>query len=172
MREATRPRAKDELVVERLDGEVLIYDVQRNRAHHLNETAALVFEHCDGQRTVEELAAVLSERSGQPLDAEVVRRALVRLSDAHLLDGPTAEWSRRQALRRIGVAGAAAGLGLPVVKSIVAPTPAAAQATCANDGAFCGTQSGPTCVPELPCCSQNFGCMPNSGNSCICIQIN
>jgi Coenzyme PQQ synthesis protein D (PqqD) len=46
---ATRP---DGLVVEHLAGETLIYDLERDQVHHLNDTAAVVFELCDGRTTV------------------------------------------------------------------------------------------------------------------------
>jgi coenzyme PQQ synthesis protein D (PqqD) len=169
--DGVRPKARDEdLVVEQVGDELLIYDVERDKAHCLNETAALVFMKCDGERGIEELTALLSDDSGQPVHEEVVRAALVRLRDAHLLDGPASsarerhEWSRRQVLRKVGFAGAAAGLVLPVVKSIVTPTPAEAQASdCLEHGAICNTGCrctgfGPqNCTPSgLPCCPGLF----------------
>jgi hypothetical protein len=159
-----RPKARDEdLVVERVDDELLIYDLERDKAHCLNETAALVFTHCDGERSAGELAAHLSEQSGEPVDEDVVRAALVRLSDARLLDEPVpsaanGEWSRRQMLRKVGVAGATAGLGLPVVKSIVAPTRAEAQASCVPQGQACNAG----CI----CCPVQFQNCPPSGLPC------
>jgi coenzyme PQQ synthesis protein D (PqqD) len=170
-----RPKAREEgLAVERVDDEVLIYDLERDRAHRLNETAALVFEHCDGERDPAGLAELLSEKSGGPVDEGVVRAALVRLSDARLLDervGPADGdgWSRRQALRKIGAAGAVAGLGLPVVKSIVAPTPAAAQASCAADGERCGTVTGPNECAQDTCCLPGRSCIQVTGvPGCTC----
>src|SRR5581483_8312784 len=143
-----RPRARrDGLVIEEMGDELLIYDLERDRGHALNESAALVFRHCDGHRGVGELAAALSETTGAPVDEIVVLRALRRLDDARLLETPAAEgraWARREALRRIGLAGAAAGLAAPVVKSIVVPTPAEAQASCTDNGQMCGTVVMPT----------------------------
>src|SRR5207247_8926846 len=61
-KEAVRPMARSEgLVVEQLDGEVLIYDLERHRAHCLNEASALVWRACDGTRPVPELAALIEE---------------------------------------------------------------------------------------------------------------
>lgn len=170
-----RPRARDDgLVVERVDDELLVYDLERDRAHRLNEAAALVFERCNGERGVAELAEALSEDSGQQIDEDVVGRALVRLSEAHLLDEPVVaadghEWSRRQVLKRIGAAGAA-GLALPVVTSIVAPTPAEAQAspTCSLAGQPCNTTT--PCTEGLPCCpGMDLSCVQTSSGNCICV---
>jgi len=38
------------LMLEQADGEVLIYDLERNKAHCLNNTAARVWQYCDGER--------------------------------------------------------------------------------------------------------------------------
>jgi coenzyme PQQ synthesis protein D (PqqD) len=176
--EGAHPKGRDDgLVVERVDGELLIYDLERDRAHRLNEAAALVFEHCDGRRGVAELAALISAKSDQPVDEDVVGRALVRLGEAHLLEQPIAvaadghEWSRRQVLRKVGAVGAAAGIGLPVVKSIVAPTPADAQVTgCVATDEVCSESSG--CFPGLECCSANASCgLDTASGNCLCLEI-
>jgi hypothetical protein len=168
-----RPRARDDaLVVERVDDEVLVYDLERDKAHCLNETAAVVFEGCDGERSVAELAERVSARSGVAVDEEVVWRALVRLSDEHLLAEPLSppsgmQVSRRQVLARVGVAGAAAGLALPAVKSIVAPTAAQAQAT--PPACQCGGECSPdTCIcpPLCPCC-----CTGGTDSISLCLPV-
>ena len=47
------PRARqDELVVEELSDETLVYDLKRHKANCLNRTAALVWQDCDGQTSV------------------------------------------------------------------------------------------------------------------------
>lgn len=48
----SRPLGKDEWA---------LYDPRTDRVHALNLTAAVVWEHCDGTRTAEELAEVLVE---------------------------------------------------------------------------------------------------------------
>jgi coenzyme PQQ synthesis protein D (PqqD) len=164
-----RPKARDEaLVVERVDDELLIYDLERDKAHCLNETAALVFEHCDGERDAAELAQLLDT------DEETVRAAFVRLSDARLLEqrvppAANGQWSRRQALRKIGFAGAAAGLGLPVVKSIVAPTQAdAGSLLCGTPGQPCSILGVTGCSEGPPCCIENYDCRESSPGVCTC----
>ena len=55
-----KPHARKEgLVVKELPDELLVYDLERHRAHCLNPTAALVWKHSDGQTSVEEIATLL-----------------------------------------------------------------------------------------------------------------
>jgi hypothetical protein len=57
------PRARrNGLLSEQLDDEWIVYDPERDRGHCLNRTAALVWQHADGERTVGDLAAMLRTR--------------------------------------------------------------------------------------------------------------
>lgn len=153
------PRARqDELFVEELPDETLIYDLERHKARCLNRTAALVWRHCDGRTSVAEVAALLEEQSATPTDEAVVWMALDRLSRAHLLSEPVtlpadrAQYTRRQMLRQLRrVAGIS--LLLPVIESIAAPL-AAAQGSCATSCvglADCTPCSPPGC--SSMCCN-------------------
>ena len=107
--------------------EIVVYDRMSDRAHRLNPTAAAVWRRCDGETSFADLAADVEQEIGQPVDDEVVSLALQELDEAGLLSGDLDEGlARRDALKRIGAVGAAA-MVLPVVTSIVAPTPAMAQ---------------------------------------------
>jgi hypothetical protein len=136
---------KDGLVVEELPDEVLIYDVNRHKAHCLNQTAAIVWKHCNGRTTIPEMTEILQKDSEVPVNDDVTWLALEQLEKVHLLLEPVARpartkgVSRRDAMRKIGFAAAVA---LPLVTSIVAPTPAQA-ATCLPPGSPCG--SGAEC---------------------------
>src|SRR6266511_2345300 len=119
----TVPQARDEgLVIQELPDEILVYDLDRHRAHCLNRTAALVWRHCDGQTSVKQMATLLEQELAAPAGEEAVWIALQRLRRAHLLcDHPpvltrTAGSSRRALLRGLAMMG-----GLAVVTSIVAP---------------------------------------------------
>ena len=69
---ALMPRARqDELVVEELQDETLVYDLKRHKARCLNHTAALVWRCCDGRTSVAEVAALLQEQSATPTDEAV-----------------------------------------------------------------------------------------------------
>lgn len=121
-----------DLVVEESGDELLIYDQRRDLAHRLNPTAAIVWRHADGERTIEDLVGVLRDSVGELADEDLVMISLDGLTEAGLLEehperkAEEARLSRRRFIRRVGVVGSAA-LVLPVVHSIVAPTPASAQ---------------------------------------------
>ena len=127
---ALMPRARqDELVVEELPDETLVYDLKRHKARCLNRTAALVWQRCDGKTSVADVAVLLEEQLTTPTDEAVVWMALDRLGRAHLLSEPVtlpadrAQYSRREVLRTLRQA---AGISLlPVVASILAPRAAA-----------------------------------------------
>jgi len=132
-----KPRARGrDLVVHEIDGEVVVYDLARHRAHRLNRAAALVWRACNGRRTVDEIASHV-RRALDGADRELVWAALGKLDRAHLLDEPIARRvSRRRALRALLVA--------PVVVSLLAPSPAQA-ASCVRSGNPCGTQHEECC---------------------------
>lgn len=61
MDKAWKPRRNPRYKGESLDGEELIYDLELTRIVYCNQTAALIWRLCDGERSVQELIALLSE---------------------------------------------------------------------------------------------------------------
>lgn len=55
------PRANTEFSLEEIDDELLLYHPAKTKAVYLNETAALVWQLCDGQRSVGEIVSLLEE---------------------------------------------------------------------------------------------------------------
>ena len=167
---ALMPRARqDELVVEELPDETLVYDLERHKARCLNRTAALVWRHCDGRTSVAEVAGLLEEQSATPIDESVVWMALDRLGRVHLLSEPVtlpvdrAQYSRREMLRTLRrVAGIS--LLLPVIESIVSPL-AAAQASCITL-AVCQSFPSSACG-GAQICGDPGNCCKRQGQSCI-----
>jgi hypothetical protein len=139
------------LIVERVGDEVLAYDSRTDAAHQLTPLAAAVFDLSDGRATVGEIAAAASERLGEPVAPEAVGEALDQLAERELIV-VSGGLSRREAMRKVALVGAGAAASVPLVKSIVAPTPAQALATvpCKPDGYPC--TSGPTPF-SAECCS-------------------
>lgn len=151
------PKARQEqLIVKELPDELLIYDLKRDKAHCLNETAALVWKNCDGNKTVDELRELMEENAGSPVPEEMIWLALDQLETFRLLDEAAvkpakfAGMNRRDMVRRVGFA----AIALPVILSIVAPT-AQAQASLIGPGGCCGSpgqcasnscNQSPTCV--------------------------
>lgn len=132
-----------DLVIEDSGEELLVYDQRKDIAHRLNATAATVWRHCDGARTVEQLVDVLHESVGELADEDLVMISLDQLAEAGLLEeaperaAEEARLSRRRFIRKVGVVGSAA-MVLPVVHSIVAPTPASAQSGSPTSSCYCG----------------------------------
>src|ERR1700686_2958365 len=79
---------KEELLIERLSDEVLVYDLARKRAHCLNQAAALIWDHCDGKTSVVEMAGILRVSLNAPVDEELVLFGLREIGRKHLLQEP------------------------------------------------------------------------------------
>ena len=81
------------LLIERLEGELLVVNEATQEAHALNETAAIVFELCDGETSRAAMAAEVARRTGLPADESVVALAVAELAEAGLVvpDEPAAE---------------------------------------------------------------------------------
>ena len=108
------------LLIHNVGAETVVYDRDRQTAHRLNETATAVWQRLDGQTSAEEIATDLR------CDSNVVIMAIDHLHSAHLLKAKYPSLvSRRSAVRKVARL-AAAGIVLPVVSSIAAPTPAMA----------------------------------------------
>ena len=136
------PQARSNgIVVEELADEVLVYDLNRDRAHCLNQTAANVWKLCDGKSSPAEIATRLGTGLEPAAAQEVVWTAIDQLSRAGLLETkvkrPASAISRRDVMKKIAVA---AAIGVPVVTSVVAPTSTFA-ATCRPSRAGCTTSA-------------------------------
>ena len=122
------PRQSRTVHIEPLGDELCVYDWSHQEVHALNPTAARVWRMCDGQTSIEQMAAMLQADWGIPNAEALVAMTLHQLEQARLLAEPVKQpdeqrtLTRREALR-LGVTAAL----LPVVHSIVAPSPAAAQ---------------------------------------------
>ncbi len=159
------PHARKEgLIVEDLSDETLVYDQERHKAHCLNQTAAFVWRHCDGQTSVSELARLVQDELGIPTNDDVVWLALDRLHRTHLLQErqqegtETRRYSRRLLVKRLGQV----GIAVPMVASIVSP--AAAQAASCLTRAECRALTPPFCSGQ-PICNRNRCCRPNNRNT-------
>lgn len=149
-------RRVDGLLIERTGGELLVIRESSHEAHALNEAAAIVFDLCDGSMTSEEMAAEVARRTGLPADASVVDLALADLVEAGLVVRDEADAAplitRRSLVRRLALPAAAMAM-LPVVETVLMPTPAEGQ-------------SGPMPSPGPPPSgspSQNPSAAPSSG---------
>jgi hypothetical protein len=135
----------DGLIVRELAGELVVYDRGRHRAFCLNPTVASIWRSCEAGASPALARRRLADALGRDLPDEVLWLGLDQLRKAGLLDGaPDAPRhpSRREVLRRIGVAGAAL---LPVVAALAVP-PAVAAASCA-----CNAKTGTNACNSAHC---------------------
>lgn len=144
---------KSSLIVKELPTETLVYDLETDKAHCLNETAARVWKHCDGNRNVNQLRELMEKETGLPVPEEMVLLALDQLEKFKLLEAPAETFSfsgmnRREVVKRIGIS----ALALPIIISIAAPD-AQAQSSKVPPGGCCNgngnCQSG-NCGPAVP----------------------
>lgn len=168
----------DEMVVQELPDEVLVYDLKRHKAHCLNQAAAFVWNHCDGQTSVTEIAGLLAEELNKPVTEDIIWLALTQLDQSNLLQERIVKpsggvnFSRRRAMRKVGQA---ALLTLPVVTSILVPRavsaatiPPPCQACVKKDEGGCPTVCNEFIVGR---CYDNAGCGVGQALACMtCIQ--
>jgi hypothetical protein len=150
---------KQGLVVQEMPEEVLIYDLDTNKAHCLNKTAAFVWKSCDGNKSIADITKSFESDFGSPVDENLVWLAIEQLNDKNLLNEslPTnfKGQNRREVIKKIGLATVVA---LPIVASLTAPTSALASASCACVvPADCATQMG---CPSTVNCNMSGVCAP------------
>ena len=138
-----------------------VFDHEQKQSFVLNATSALVFEHCDGQTTPQQLAELLRRKLNVPPAKadQLMRLALDELQTAGLLQSggtavppPAATYSRREALTSFAALGLSLAL-MPMVAQV-------AQA-----------QGGHSLIPLLECVDNNgdgtytahFGYLNQSG---------
>jgi len=140
---------QDRLVVQELPDETLIYDLDRDKAHCLNQTAAFVWKQCDGRTSPAKLAKAFEKEFGAVADEAMIWLALDQLEKFHLLEGRLERpavmnrLSRRSLMRSMGLA---AVIAVPLVTSMTIPT-VLAFSSCA--------QNGDPCFGNGNCCSNN-----------------
>lgn len=62
MSENLKPKQKTNLINQDVDGESLILNNQGAEIHQLNEVASLIWSSCNGQNTLQGIAAILCEK--------------------------------------------------------------------------------------------------------------
>jgi len=146
---------KDSVVVQEADGELLVYDLRNGKAHCLTESAAFIWNCCDGMTSVEQIRRKVEEKFKTEVSEDFVLLALEELGREGLLESPVetgfGKISRREALRKLGVG---TMIALPLVASLAVPNTALAAACCvglpcsnpAQCSLPCSVCSGGTCI--------------------------
>jgi Coenzyme PQQ synthesis protein D (PqqD) len=80
------PRKADSLEINEAEDGLVVYDPGHDMVHHLNPSAALIFDLCDGTRDADEIARVLAEAwSLQDAPIDDVRAGLEELTERKLI---------------------------------------------------------------------------------------
>lgn len=178
------PKTRNEnIVVQELENEILIYDLEINKAFCLNETSAMVWQICDGKRNVAEISQILNRKLNQPITEDVIWLALDGFKKDNLLEESEQfeidfnGLNRRQVIKKVGLASMVV---LPIVASVIAPQ-ATQAASCLGLLEFCAPANsvGNCCMDSfcndvskcLPCFrpGRNLRCFTSSGNNCQAI---
>src|SRR5688500_12867941 len=164
MNNSQRPIArKSGLVVQEVPDEVLVYDLETNKAHCLNQSAAMIWKSCDGNNSVSDITKLVESQAGGKVTEDFVWLAIDQLSENNLLETEIAAsfggTSRREVIKRIGLASMVA---IPVIASLVAPQSALAASSCGctTDGQ-CGNTPNAGC-PSTTNCNGAGVCAPDA----------
>lgn len=151
------PIPNQNVIVQDVFEELLVYDRERNIVRRLNRAAAAIWKQCDGRKNVGEIARAVAPQFEEPIDEQAVLLAIQLFTRSHLLSGRVPELarargvSRRELLTRIGIA------AVPLVTSMAVPT-AAQAASC-----FPATHA---CTSNSQCCSGI--CLPPVAGLQVC----
>jgi hypothetical protein len=77
---------KNQLIVEELAGECVVYDGTNKKAHSLNSTLNWIWHRCDGSTDVEEMALHFEREFGCADSLDVVLSGIQQLEAANLLE--------------------------------------------------------------------------------------
>lgn len=166
---------KENLVVQELDGEVLIYDLGANKAFCLNETSALVWETCDGIKSVSEISRILGEKLNVPANEDLVWLAIDQLKKEKLIANGEelvsnfAGMNRREVIKKVGLATMAV---LPVVASLAAPSSANAASVCVNPANGCVCNAGTGVGVKCTTADMTTGMVTRCAAGCACLTTN
>lgn len=163
---------KDGLVLQEMPDELLVYDLETNKAHCLNETSAFVWHACDGNNSVSEITELFGNQSGERVPEELIWLAIDQLSSKNLLEKPmdlkSNGQTRREVIKKIGLATV---IALPLISSLAAPTSVLAVGSCAG-----GCSTTTPCANSTACaCTANGGiggaCQSASTADCSCTPV-
>ncbi len=136
----------EQILVQEVGDELIIYDRKSCTSHCLNQIAARVWHYCNGHNTVEDIAKLLEKElelspnqtselgvAKENVNSEVlVWQALEEFERYQLLQEyiqpGAASLSRRKAIKKAAIGGGVVlGALLPMIRSIVVPTPVMAK---------------------------------------------
>lgn len=152
-----------DIVIQPLEKEIMVYDLIIHQAYCLNDTAARIYQACDGKTSFEELRRqyhFTDDIIHLGLD-ELNKRDLLETKYRSIFEGMT----RREVIKKVGLATAVV---LPLITALAAPRAANALSTvaCPNGQCICSVSNiiGPDRF-----CSFHLGGTHNCVNGCDCV---
>ena len=68
-----------DIVVQEFADEILIYDLQTNKAFCLNETSAIIWQSCDGKNNISEITEFISRKTNSSVSEDLIWLAIDQL---------------------------------------------------------------------------------------------
>jgi Coenzyme PQQ synthesis protein D (PqqD) len=168
---------KNNVLVQELDKELLLYDLSRDKVFCLNETSLIIWNLCDGENTVEDIQHKVSLELNTQVNDEFIWLALEKLKSEQLLSNHQEikihfnGLSRREVIKKVGLSTMAA---LPLILTIISPNAASAQSQAVCNPATTCFCSDATCINfgdiaflQNPCVDTN--CSNSGGVNCLCV---
>lgn len=169
----------DNLIMQEVADEVLIYNLNTHKAYNLNRTSSAVWRNCDGSKDLSAVTRALQTKFKKPVSEDVVWLALEDLKKEGLIefDAP-ADFNginRREVIKRAALSSM---IALPIIASLVAPTAASAASLASVDACDVNgtggigadrnkTLNNGACKGNGNCCSNNC-CATAGGTSGVC----
>lgn len=163
---------KADIVVQEFGNEILIYDLNINKAFALNATASIVWQNCNGTNSINGIADQLSIKFKTIITDDFVWMTLEQLKKENLIEIETLEFtpfkglSRREMVRKVGLSSL---IALPIISSLIVPTAINAASGCfpltnnANEN-----PNGCACDTNSDCTST---CCGVSGLAEVCVNL-
>jgi len=165
-----RPKADSaKFVIQELPDELLLYNLDTNRAFALNHTSGFVWQNCTGEKSVREIAQDLENQLHKNVPEDLIWLTLERLQSENLIEIEDQSLIRELKVNRrkmLKSAGLATLVALPLISSMIAPQSVNAQSgiilqQCSaclkrqNDQVFCDTVCEDIILGH---CHDNSGC--------------
>jgi hypothetical protein len=145
------PQRRPNVQAEPIGDGMGIFDPQQGQSYVLNTTTALVWQHCDGQTTTQQLAEFIKQKfnlTSEQAD-QLMQMALDELEEANLLEKNASQqptYSRRQLITTFMAAGLSLAL-IPIVsrsQAMAQETTSTPEMTFEFDGFYPPVENPPT----------------------------
>ncbi len=141
------PIAKTEdIVVQELPKEILIYNLRENKAFCLNPTLSLVWKHCDGKTDVPQIIKHFEKEMSLQVDPDFVFLALDELRKTELISNYQPKFDDRLSRRKVLLNYALPMAMLPVITTLIAPLSSQAASS-----PVCAANSSLSCSNDAQC---------------------